>query len=85
MTMGYAGKIGLVNLSKGEVKEQPLDKKLARDFIGGHGLGVRVLFERQKGDIDPLGPENIPGLVTGPLTVTPEFRCSRPGHFHGYS
>jgi len=71
VTGGYAGKIGFVNLSSGEIREQELDEKLARYFIGGHGLGARILFENQKGRVDALGPENVLGFVTGPLTGTP--------------
>ncbi len=70
MTGGYMGRIGFVDLSTGEVKEEGLDYKMARDFIGGHGLGARILFEHQKPGIDPLGPENILGFTTGPLTGT---------------
>lgn len=71
MTAGYAGRIGFVNLSTGEIKQERLDEKLARDFIGGYGLGVRILFEHQKAGVDPLGPENILGFTIGPLTGTP--------------
>jgi len=77
VTGGYAGKIGFVNLSSGEIREQALDEKLARDFIGGHGLGARILFENQKGRVDALGPENVLGFVTGPLTGTPVPTGSR--------
>jgi len=70
MAEGYVGRIGFIDLSAGEVKEEKLDEGLARDFIGGYGLGVRMLFERQKKGIDPLGPENILGFTTGPLTGT---------------
>jgi len=41
-----------------------------RDFIGGTGLGVRILYEHLKPKTDPLGPDNILGFVTGPLTGT---------------
>jgi aldehyde:ferredoxin oxidoreductase len=71
MAGGYVGKIGYVNLSNGEIREEKLDEKMARDYIGGHGLGARVLFENQRGGVDPLGPENILGFVTGPLTGAP--------------
>jgi aldehyde:ferredoxin oxidoreductase len=64
------GKIGFVDLSTGKIREEKLDENLAHDFIGGYGLGVRILFERQKKGIDPLGPENILGFTTGPLTGT---------------
>lgn len=70
MTGGYAGRIGFVNLSTREIREEKLDEKLARDFIGGYGLGVRILFEHQRAGVDPLGPENILGFTTGPLTGT---------------
>jgi aldehyde:ferredoxin oxidoreductase len=70
MAGGYAGKIALVDLTKGEIKTETLDPDLARRYIGGHGLGARILFERLKKGIDPLGPENILGFTTGPLTGT---------------
>ena len=70
MADGYMGRIGFVDLASGEIREEKLDPALARDYIGGYGLGVRVLFENQKKGIDPLGPENILGFTTGPLTGT---------------
>ncbi|MCP4625149.1 MAG: aldehyde ferredoxin oxidoreductase family protein [bacterium] len=70
MAGGYAGKIAFVDLTNGEIQTETLDENLARDFIGGHGLGARILFERQKKGVDPLGPENILGFTTGPLTGT---------------
>jgi aldehyde:ferredoxin oxidoreductase len=70
MAGGYAGKIGFVDLTTGEIKTETPDEKLARDFIGGQGIGVRILFEHQKKGIDPLGPESFLGFTTGPLTGT---------------
>jgi len=70
MVAGYSGKIAFVDLTTAKIREERLDEDLLRSFIGGHGLGVRVLFERQKAGIDPLGPENILGITTGPLTGT---------------
>ncbi len=64
------GKIGFVDLSRGEIREEKLEEKMTRDFVGGYGLGVRVLFEHQKKGVDPLGPENTLGFTTGPLTGT---------------
>ena len=71
MTNGYMGKILFVDLSNGTIKEEALEEKMCRDFIGGYGIGARVLYSRQKAGIDPLGPENTLGLITGPLTGTP--------------
>ena len=71
MSRGYMGKLLFVDLSAGEVKEEPLDEQMAKDFIGGYGIGARILYSRQKGGVDPLGPENTLGVLTGPLTGTP--------------
>ena len=66
----YAGKILFVDLSKGMIKEEKLSEKTYRDFIGGNGLGALILYERMKPNADPLGPGNILGFATGPLTST---------------
>ena len=71
MAGGYIGRMLFVDLSTGKINEETPDESLYRDFIGGYGVGARVLYSRQKGGIDPLGPENILGIVTGPLTGTP--------------
>lgn len=65
------GKNLLVDLSNGKLSEIPLEEKLCRDFIGGYGIGARYLYSHQKGRVDALGPENIIGFLTGPLTGTP--------------
>ncbi|MFC1882971.1 aldehyde ferredoxin oxidoreductase N-terminal domain-containing protein, partial [Thermodesulfobacteriota bacterium] len=51
-------------------KTEVLNEDLARQFIGGQGLGARIVFERQKKGADPLGPESLLGFTTGPLTGT---------------
>ncbi len=70
MAKGYMGKILWANLSKGELKDEALDEKLCRQFVGGYGIGARLIYSRQKPKVDPLGPENILGFMTGPLTGT---------------
>ena len=71
MAGGYIGKLLFVNLSTGVIKEEVPADSLYRDFIGGYGVGARILYSRQKGGVDPLGPENTLGVMTGPLTGTP--------------
>lgn len=71
------GKLLFVNLSTGEIREETPEESLYRDFIGGYGIGSRLLYSRQRGGVDPLGPENTFGLVTGPLTGTPATTGSR--------
>lgn len=77
MAGGYMGKVLFVDLSKGELKDEVLDEKLYRDFIGGYGIGARILFSRQKAGVDALGPENILGFATGPFTGSPALSGSR--------
>jgi len=70
MAGAYNGKILFVDLSSNSTEEKVLPKEIYRDFIGGQGLGARILYEHMKPGADPLGPENILGFVTGPLTGT---------------
>jgi aldehyde:ferredoxin oxidoreductase len=76
MAGGYIGKLLFINLADGTIKEETPEENFYRDFIGGYGIGARILYSRQRGGVDPLGPENILGIVTGPLTGTPTpFGC----------
>ena len=71
------GKMLWVDLNQNQLREEILDEKLCRDYIGGYGLGARILFDKMKTGIDPLGPENILGFLTGPFTGTPALGGSR--------
>ncbi len=71
MISGYKGKLLWVDLSTGKIKEETPDESLYKNYIGGYGIGAKLLYDRMKQGADPLGPENILGLVTGPLTGTP--------------
>lgn len=77
MAGGYMGKILWVDLAKGKLKDEALDEKMCREFIGGYGLGARIIYSRQKGGVDPLGPDAILGILTGPFTGTPVLSGTR--------
>lgn len=77
MPGGYVGKMLFVDLSTGKIQEEVPDERLYRDFVGGYGLGARVVYSRQRGGVDPLGPENTLGMVTGGLTGTPAAMATR--------
>ena len=70
MTGGYMGKILFVDLSTGQMSEETPDEKTNRSFVGGYGLGARILYSRMRAGADALGPDNILGLITGPYTGT---------------
>lgn len=67
---GYRGKILRINLSSQNISEYQLDEDLARDFIGGCGLGSRLLYDCITKSTDPLGPENPLLFITGPFCGT---------------
>jgi aldehyde:ferredoxin oxidoreductase len=77
MTKGYMGKILWVDLSSGRLTEEEIDDNFARKYIGGYGFGSRLVFDRQNPGVDPLGPDNILGIITGPFTGTPVLAGSR--------
>jgi len=75
MARGYMGKLLFVDLTQGICQEETLSEEICKDFMGGYGIGARILYERMKPKVDPLGPDNILGFMTGPLTGTPTM-CS---------
>ena len=70
MKGGYIGKLLFIDLTKGTFEEKTLSEELARNFIGGYGIGARLLYDRMKPRVDPLGPNNILGFISGPLNGT---------------
>ncbi len=74
---GYMGKLLVVDLTSGELKEEPLDYDLAHDFVGGAGYAARYLYDELGPDTDPLGPENTLVFMTGPLVGTSAPSCAR--------
>ncbi len=60
----------LVDLTNRRTHEEELSEETARAFIGGYGIGARVILERMQPGADPLGPDNIFGIGTGPLTLS---------------
>ena len=67
---GYAGRILRIDLSTGKTKVSPLSTEYAKKYIGGIGLGMRLLIENSKPGTDPFSPENPLILATGPFSGT---------------
>ena len=76
---GYAGKILTVNLDTGKTQTQPLNMDVARNYIGGIGLGMHLWLENTKKGVDPLSPENALVLALGPISGT-MFPTAGNGH-----
>ncbi len=67
---GWRGKVLWVNLTEGKFKEDRLDPQVAKDYIGGRGLGIYFLNKYVDPACDALSPENMLAMATGPLTGT---------------
>ncbi len=67
---GWRGKILRVNLTKRALRVEDLDPKVAKDYIGGRGLGTWFLNRELDPKCDPLSPKNLLVMATGPLTGT---------------
>lgn len=69
---GWTGRVLDVDLTKGEIRYKRLDEVCPdyKDYIGGRGLGVKILFNEVGPETNPLGPDNVLIFSTGPLTGT---------------
>jgi aldehyde:ferredoxin oxidoreductase len=67
---GYTGKILRINLTNQTAKKEKLPLKVAKDFIGGAGFGIKYLYDEVKPGTDPLGPDNKLFFAPGPLSGT---------------
>ena len=67
---GYMNRILRVDLTSGQIWDEPLNEDYARQFVGGSGLGARYLADMAGPETDPLGPENPLIFMTGPFVGT---------------
>ena len=67
---GWIGKMLRVDLTTAEISEDTLDPRVAKDYIGGRGLGIYILNKEVDPMVDPLTPDNKIVMATGPLTGT---------------
>ena len=74
---GYVGKVLFVNLSSGEIRAESVPDAVYEQYLAGVGLGAYFLYQHIPAGADPLGPENMLGLVSGLLTGTPGFMTGR--------
>ncbi len=68
---GWHGRILRVNLTTGTIREELISQEVAFEYFGGRGLAIKVLLEGMDPSADPLAPENLLVMATGPLTATP--------------
>ena len=72
---GFFGKILRVNLSKKKVTTSALPDEFIKDYLGGRGVGARILYEENPPRVDPYSPENRFILFTSPIMGTSAPCC----------
>ncbi len=64
---GYFGRYLDVSLTDGRLDDYTIPTEWYERFLGGRGIGARILLEELEPGVDPLGPENIIVFATGPF------------------
>jgi aldehyde:ferredoxin oxidoreductase len=65
---GSIGKLLRVNLSEARITVELLSECVLQRFLGGKGLGAKILFDELKPMVTPFGVDNKLVFATGPLT-----------------
>jgi aldehyde:ferredoxin oxidoreductase len=68
LVKGTHGRFLDVDLTREKIKDLPIPQEYFRKYLGGRGLGARLLFDLLPEKTDPLTPENLLIFLTGPLT-----------------
>jgi hypothetical protein len=67
---GWRGRLLRVDLDNGGITKELLDPSIAREYLGGRGLGAFLHGEEVPASTAPLSAENHLIFATGPLTGT---------------
>lgn len=70
MKTSYNGKLARINLSTGTIQTEELNLELAKKFIGGRGLGTKIIYDEGIATVDPLSEQNKLVYIPGPMTGT---------------
>ncbi len=70
MPFGWMGRVWRIDLTTREVSEYPWSAEDRRTWLGGKSMAARILADTVTPGTDPLGPDNVVVVSTGPLTGT---------------
>lgn len=68
---GYRGKILRINLTEKTYTLETLNEEEAMMYIGGRGLGTKIMYDEVDPQINAFDPDNKVIIATGPITGTP--------------
>ena len=55
MANGFFGKILWVDLTDESFREESIPEEIYRQYLGGFGLGAKMIYENMPPNVDPLG------------------------------
>lgn len=67
---GWKGKLLRVNLTDGTIVKENMNMEDAKNFLGGRGLGTKIMMDEVDPGVDPFSPDNKLIFMAGPLTGT---------------
>lgn len=67
---GWMGSIAEVDLSRSKIRLRDWDEEEKLKFIGGRGIGVKILYDSVGPEVDALSEDNVLVFAVGPLTAT---------------
>lgn len=78
MAFGYFGACLRIDATLGTAEQRPIDAAVLRRYVGGVGLGARLLLDAGGAEAEPLSPEAplvfaFSPLVGSPLTTSAKF------------
>src|SRR5678809_794280 len=78
MPFGYHGCYLRIDVTAGSAERVPIPDAVLRQYIGGSGLGARLLLDQHAAVTDPLSPDSplvfaFSPLVGSPLTTSAKF------------
>lgn len=78
---GFFCKLLVVDATRREYTIEPIDENLLKKTLGGKGLAVKLLLDRNPSGVAPFDPENHLIIATGPLSASSVYGSSRYGVF----
>ena len=71
MYYGWAGTALEIDLSQGKIESKPINLKLYETYLGGKGVGARLLWDRVPPEVEPFSQDNLLVFAAGVLVGTP--------------
>ena len=63
--------MAIVDLNRDKTRVEEIPKAFCRNFLGGNGFGIKMLYDHIEPRIDPLSSGNVIVFAVGPFLGTP--------------